>query len=71
MSNLHEMINLGIITEEKLVAAGIMNQADLINLGSKEAFLLVRDSIDPEACLHLLYALEAAILGVEKKLLIV
>ena len=55
-------INIGQDTETKLIEAGIDSFAKLEKLGSRQAFLRLQ-TIDPGACLNLLYALEGAIEG--------
>ena len=64
---LHQMVGLGRVAEEKLRCAGIETPEQLRAVGAKEALLRVRLHADPGACLHLLYALEGAIRGLPKK----
>lgn len=64
---LHQMVGLGRVAEEKLRRAGIETPEQLRAIGAKEALLQVRLHADPEACLHLLYALEGAVRGLPKK----
>lgn len=61
---LSSQINIGIDTESKLMQVGIDSMEKLSSMGSERAFLKIR-SIDPGACLSLLYGLEGAILGVK------
>lgn len=56
-------LNIGSDTESKLLQVGIDSMKKLVAMGSEKAFLKIR-TIDPGACLSLLYGLEGAILGV-------
>ena len=64
---LQQMKGLGRVAAEKLCRAGIETPDQLREIGAKEALLRVRRHADPGACLHMLYALEAALRGVPKK----
>lgn len=63
-SDLSERINIGSDTESKLFQVGIDSLEKLIATGSEKAFLKLR-TIDPDACLSLLYGLEGAILNLK------
>lgn len=63
MKTLSDLPNIGKITEEELNQVGIYTPEQLIETGSKEAYLKIRQ-IDPGACLHLLYGLEGAVEGI-------
>ncbi|MFZ5974417.1 MAG: TfoX/Sxy family protein [Bacillota bacterium] len=65
MGELSRMPNIGKIGEESLLKAGIESPDELLALGSKEAFLRIR-LVEPDACLHKLYALEGAVQNVKK-----
>lgn len=65
MGELSRMPNIGKIGEESLLKAGIESPDELLALGSKEAFLRIR-LVEPDACLHKLYALEGAVQNVRK-----
>jgi DNA transformation protein and related proteins len=52
--------NIGKELSERLKEAGINSIEDLKSLGSENAFIRIR-TIDPSACLNMLYALEGAI----------
>lgn len=67
MQDLKKLHGIGAVNAQKLAAAGIETPEQLRQLGSREAFLRVRRSADPGACLHFLYGLEAAVLDVPKK----
>jgi DNA transformation protein len=56
-------INIGEEIESKLIEAGIDSFEKLEKLGSRKAFLRLQ-TVDPGACLNLLYALEGAIEGI-------
>lgn len=59
-SNLSKHINIGKDTESKLIQVGIDSFEKLESLGSEQAFIRIQ-TIDPGACLCLLYGLEGAI----------
>ena len=63
-SDLINQINIGKDTEGKLISVGIDSFAKLKAIGSEQAFLLLQ-TLDPGACLDLLYGLEGAILGIK------
>ena len=60
MGELSKMPNIGKVLEKQLNDVGINTSDDLINLGSKEAWLKIKE-IDDSACLNRLMALEGAI----------
>lgn len=68
MGELAALPNIGKDTEEKLNRVGITTAAELREIGSKKAWLMIR-SIDETACLHRLYGLEGAVMGVKKSAL--
>ena len=61
-SDLLKQINIGKDTETKLIQVGIESFEKLVSIGSEAAFIRLQ-SIDPGACLSLLYGLEGAIEG--------
>ncbi|MDP4090879.1 MAG: TfoX/Sxy family protein [Bacillota bacterium] len=63
MDKLSEMPNLGKVLENKLIEVGITTPEQLIQAGSREAFLRIRN-IDDSACYNMLCALEGAIQGI-------
>ena len=65
MGNLSDLPNIGQVVEKQLNDAGIRTYEQLKECGSKQAWLKIR-ALDPSACIHRLYALEGAILGVKK-----
>ena len=60
MGELSKLPNIGKVLEKQLNDVGINTVDDLINLGSKEAWLKIK-GIDDSACLNRLMALEGAI----------
>ncbi|MDE7417109.1 MAG: TfoX/Sxy family protein [Lachnospiraceae bacterium] len=64
MSDLTSMINIGNEMAKKLNTVGIDSSEKLIELGSKQAFLKLKETY-PQVCLVHLYALEGAILNTE------
>ena len=64
MSELTSMANIGKEMEKKLTYVGIDSAEKLIALGSKEAFLKLKQAY-PNVCLVHLYTLEGAIQNTE------
>lgn len=62
-SDLSKQINIGKDTETKLIQVGIDSFEKLVLAGSEEAFIRLQ-TVDPGACLNLLYGLEGAIEGI-------
>ena len=60
MGELSELPNIGKVLEKQLNDTGINTPDELINIGSKEAWLKIRAE-DDSACLNRLMALEGAI----------
>ena len=60
MGELSELPNIGKVVEEQLNDVGIESVDDLINIGSKEAWLKIKE-VDDTACINRLMALEGAI----------
>jgi len=63
-SDLINQINIGKDTESKLIQVGIDSFAKLQAIGSEQAFIRLQ-TLDPGACLDLLYGLEGAIQGIK------
>jgi DNA transformation protein and related proteins len=63
-SDLRSHINIGKDTESKLIQVGIYSFAKLESIGSEQAFIRLQ-TLDPGACLDLLYGLEGAIQGIK------
>jgi DNA transformation protein len=57
------MPNIGKELEKKLLVVDISSPEELLKLGSREAFLRIRN-IDDSACYNMLCALEGAIQGI-------
>ncbi|MFV0400112.1 MAG: TfoX/Sxy family protein [Oscillospiraceae bacterium] len=62
--SLRDLPNISTVNERKLIAAGIDSPEALKELGSREAFLRVREHSDPGACLNMLCGLEGAVRGI-------
>ena len=60
MGQLSKLPNIGDEIEDKLNTVGIFVPEELYTLGSKEAFVRIRQK-DPLACVRMLCALEGAI----------
>jgi len=68
MGELAGLPNVGKVLERNLKEVGIHTVKQLGEIGSKEAFTRIR-TIDPGACLHMLYGLQGAIEGIKDSLL--
>lgn len=68
MEKLSQMPNIGPVLEEQLMRVGIDTPEQLIKIGSRAAWLRIKQ-IDASACIHRLYALEGAVQGIRKNLL--
>ncbi len=68
MSVLLDLPNVGKVLDERLNQIGICSYDELVAMGSKQAFLKIRER-DAGACLHMLYGLEGAIEGIKDSLL--
>ncbi|ABX42138.1 TfoX/Sxy family protein [Lachnoclostridium phytofermentans] len=68
MAQLSNLPNIGKEVERQLNEVGIENYEQLKSLGAEAAWLKIQE-IDESACIHRLYALEGAILGIKKNLL--
>ena len=64
MSELTSMMNIGKEMERKLTTVGIDSAENLIETGSKQAFLKLKE-VYPQVCLVHLYTLEGAIHNIE------
>ncbi|MBI6871895.1 TfoX/Sxy family protein [Clostridium aciditolerans] len=63
MGELSTLPNIGKTVEQQLNEVGIETIKQLIEIGSKQAWLRIR-SIDDSACINRLYALEGAVEGI-------
>lgn len=66
MEDLTRLPNIGKFLEEQLHEIGVTSLEDLKEIGSRDAWLKIKE-IDPSACYHRLMALEGAIEGIPKK----
>ncbi|MBE6488734.1 MAG: TfoX/Sxy family protein [Methanosphaera stadtmanae] len=66
MGELSRLPNIGKVIEGQLNDAGIYTVDELMDLGSIEAWLKIRD-VDESACIHRLRALEGAIQNIRKQ----
>jgi DNA transformation protein and related proteins len=62
-NELTNLPNIGKTLAGKLIKAGISTPNDLIKTGSENAMIRIK-TIDIEACLNMLFALEGAIQGI-------
>ena len=60
MGELSKLPNIGKVLEGQLNGVGISTADELMNIGSKEAWLKIKE-IDESACINRLMALEGAI----------
>ena len=60
MGELQKLNNIGKELERQLNEVGIYTYDDLVNCGSREAWLKIK-AIDPSACINRLMSLEGAI----------
>jgi DNA transformation protein len=65
MGELSKLPNIGPVVEAQLEEVGITTYEQLKETGSFQVWLKIK-AIDDSACLHKLYALEGAILGIPK-----
>nr|WP_302597521.1 TfoX/Sxy family protein [uncultured Cellulosilyticum sp.] len=65
MGELAKLPNIGSTVEEQLNKVGIYSYEALKEVGSKAAWLKIKE-IDESACINRLYALEGAIEGIRK-----
>jgi len=63
-SNLSQQINIGKDTEVKLIQVGIDTFEKLVSIGTEQAFIRLQ-TLDPGACINLLYGLDGAIQGIK------
>lgn len=60
--DLTNLPNIGLTLAKKLKLVGISTPNDLINTGSENAMIKIK-TIDKDACINMLFALEGAIQG--------
>lgn len=68
MEKLSELPNIGQEVERQLNEVGVTTFEQLKAFGAEAAWLKIQE-IDESACIHRLYALEGAIMGIKKTLL--
>lgn len=62
--DLQDLPNIGKVLAKNLNAVDIHTPEQLRDLGCKDAFLRIRTTVDPGACLHMLYGIQGAIEGI-------
>lgn len=62
-TDLLQQPNIGKDTATKLIEVGITSYAELKEAGTEQAFLRLQ-TLDPGACIHLLFGLEGAVEGI-------
>jgi DNA transformation protein and related proteins len=62
-NELTNLPNIGKTLAGKLITVGISSPGDLMEAGSENAMIRIK-TIDKEACLNMLFALEGAIQGI-------
>ncbi|MFM8753891.1 MAG: TfoX/Sxy family DNA transformation protein [Phenylobacterium sp.] len=60
-----QLRGLGVVSARLLASVGIHRESDLRSVGPVEAFARVRMAADPRVSLNLLYALQAALIGID------
>lgn len=68
MGELSRCLNIGEVVEKQLNEVGISTYEELKRIGSKNAWLRIKE-IDDSACIHRLYAFEGAIRKIKKSFL--
>lgn len=63
MGSLSKLPNIGKVLENHLNDIGVYTKEQLVEVGSKDAFIRIK-LIDNGACLHMLYAIQGAIEGI-------
>ncbi|GEM_PF-285097 len=67
LSSLTDLPEIGAVTASQLVAVGIEDADALREVGALEAFVRIREQLDPGACLQLFTGLECAVRGIRAK----
>lgn len=62
-NELNQLPNIGTVLAQKLQRAGIENAQALKHIGAENAFIRLH-TIDNDACINMLYAIEGAIQGI-------
>lgn len=61
MGNLSSLPNVGKVLEKNLNRIGVYTEKQLVQMGSRDAFIRIRLLADSGACLHMLYGIQGAI----------
>jgi DNA transformation protein len=69
MSALSDLPNVGKVLDGNLLSVGIETPEQLRSIGAEEAFIRIREQVDSDACLHMLYGVQGAIDGIPDKFL--
>jgi len=64
VNDLADLPNIGKVLKRNLLEVDVKTPDELRSVGSREAFLRIRATVDPGACLHVLHGIEGAIRGV-------
>jgi TfoX C-terminal domain. len=67
LSSLTDLPEIGTVTARQLVAVGIEDADVLREVGAPEAFIRIREHLDPGACIQLFTGLECAVRGIRAK----
>lgn len=67
MSSLTDLPEIGAVTARQLAAVRIGDADALREAGAEEAYLRIRDELDPGACVRLFTGLECAVRGISAK----
>lgn len=67
MSSLTDLPEIGAVTARQLAAVRIGDAHALREAGAEEAYLRIRDELDPGACVRLFTGLECAVRGITAK----
>jgi DNA transformation protein len=63
MKQLTNLPNIGKTLAQKLILVGITSEQELKNVGAENAMIKIA-TVDKDACINMLYALEGAIQGI-------
>lgn len=64
---LTDLPNIGPVLADNLCKIGVSDPESLQRMGAEEAWLRIRQTVDPGACLHQLQAIAGAVEGIPKK----
>ena len=63
MATLTDLPNIGVELEKSLKRIGINTPEELIRVGTENVFIRIK-TLDPTACINMLYAIEGAVQGI-------